>query len=178
MVMPNIAFARQLFSLRGRCNRKGLALLALAMVALQLAIGLAAAIAVLPIDHPLLVVIKLVFVWLAIAAAAKRLHDTGRGIIWIPLFFIGLVFWSVLVGIATLMLFGPLVLDEANPGLLFAMAGNIAPAFAALLWLHFAKGAEGCNRYGPAPDESGFSMPEGHGGDWLGLPAGPEGDPA
>lgn len=152
-----------LFSLidpRGRCNRKGLLVAALVLLAVEIAAVVVVWLSQMPVDHPALLVTKAALMWVAIAAACQRLHDLGRSAWLILPAMLGLLAWSFAAALATVVTFGP---DAAVPGtfgfwLVFAAVS--APMLAALLWLHFAPGQPHANNYGPQPDGLGFAGPQ------------------
>ena len=102
---------------------------------------------------------KVIFVWLALAAASKRLHDLGLGTLWIGAAFLGMLVWSVISVMAVMAVFGTDVFNVNSPAFATVMAANIAPVILVTVWLHFAKGDSGENRFGPPPGAQGFSMP-------------------
>lgn len=147
------------FDPRGRCNRRGLLLIALALLAIQALTALAIWLSGAALDAPVAIAIKLVFLWLAIAAAAKRLHDTGRsawGILWSLL---AIVAWSTVVAIALLLIMGDRMLVPGSGGFETHFALTMLPVLAATLWLHFAPGEPQPNRYGPSPSGNGIAAP-------------------
>ena len=147
----------ELFDPRGRCDRKGLLILAGIILVLEAVFGLVSIGLGLSLDGPAMIAFKVVFVWTAVAAACKRLHDLGRSGWWLLGGFIALVLWTFAVATAVLLLAGPEEL--AHNAVLYAvvMASSMVPAFVALLWLHCAKGHVTENKYGSPPDELGFS---------------------
>ncbi len=158
--MPDIAtIAQELVDPRGRCNRKGLVILAVAILALEAVIGLIVLALGISLEGPLAISIKLAFFWTAFAAASKRLHDLGRSAWWVAAGLLGLIVWSFALAIAALMAFGPHVLTTSTAVYAAIMIGTMLPALAALLWLHFAKGHPGPNKFGPQPEGLGFSRP-------------------
>ena len=137
---------------RGRCNRKGLLGVAIALLSLQ-ALALAAwYMTASPPIHVLAGVVKIGCVWIAASAAIKRLHDLGLSGWWLPVSFMVLLIWSVIASFFSLLAFGPAVLTyNSFEFMIYASAVMIWPV-AGTLWLHFAKGDEGHNRYGAPPD--------------------------
>lgn len=157
--MVRLDMILMLFDPRGRCNRKGLLIIACAMLAVQICLVLGLWQAGASLDTPMVVALKAVFVWLALAAASKRLHDLGLGTLWIGAAFLGLLVWSVLSVMAVMSVFGTDVFNVNSPAFATVMAANIAPVIIVTLWMHFAKGDLGANRFGPPPGADGFSMP-------------------
>ena len=157
--MTPTTVAQWLFDPRGRVDRKGLIYLALALLVMQaLLAGLLYA-AGLHLEHPVVMVLKLVFIWIALAAASKRLHDLGRSGLWIVGAAFGMIAWCVVVVGAVVAVYGLDGMKPGEAGHTIAFVVNMFPVLIATLWLHFAKGAEGENAYGPAPDHTGFSHP-------------------
>ncbi len=148
-----------LFDPRGRCNRKGLLVIACAMLAVQICLAIGLWQAGASLESPVVVALKVVFVWLALAAASKRLHDLGLGTLWIGAAFLGLLVWSVLSVMAVMSVFGTDVFNVNSPAFATVMSANIAPVIIVTAWMHFAKGDSGANRFGPPPGRDGFSMP-------------------
>lgn len=142
---------------RGRCDRKGLALVALVLLPAQVVFGIAIVAAGLSWHHPAVVAGKLVFLWIAIVAGVKRLHDLGLRGWWMLVGFVGYLVWSVVVGIAAIALFGPGAVVPGSFALSLVVALNALAMLGALLYLHFAKGQSGPNRYGPPPGPLGFA---------------------
>jgi uncharacterized membrane protein YhaH (DUF805 family) len=142
---------------RGRCNRKGLLIIATAMFGIQA--GLAAAFWGLGwnLTGPGATMLKLLFCWLALSACSKRLHDlnlSAWNMAWaLPV----TVLWTLGTALAFVFSFGLESLTPKSPWYLVAMGSSMLPMLAATLWLHFAKGTPGANRFGPEPDGLGFS---------------------
>lgn len=155
--MPAITILKASCSPAGRINRKGFLYLALIILALQaftygMVFGLG-----LQADTPALRIFDLATLWICLTAAAKRLHDTNRGAIWLLYAAAGSLAFSVFIIVAAILSLGPAVLQPGSPFYVWLIAIATLPAFAATLWLHFAKGDETTNRFGPAPDHTGFS---------------------
>jgi len=146
-----------IFDPRGRADRKGLAVLAAAFVAVQAAASIAAGLTGATIGGAAGLVIHSLSIWIAIAGCAKRLHDLGRSL-WSFAAFIGLwVAWSVALSFGSVFALGPEAMEPGGAGFMLVLAGGMLPALAALLWLHFAEGMKGANRFGAAPGPSGFA---------------------
>ena len=151
--------ALDMLSPAGRCNRKGF--LSVAMVLLATQAGAAALMFASGAAHegPLGGLLNAAFLWLGIAATSKRLHDIGRSawsILWAAFALVG---WTVVLGITLIFVFGTEALEPGGPGYWACLAGLMAPLLGLTLWLHFAHGTAGSNRFGDEPSELGFSMP-------------------
>lgn len=144
---------------RGRCNRKGLLLLALALLAAQTLAGTLIWLGGVALDSPGVLALKLVFLWLAIAAAAKRLHDTGRSAWWILWCVLATMVWSTLVAVVLLLSLGDNILIPGSGGFEIHFALTMLPVLAATVWLHFAPGEPRPNRYGLCPQDHGLAGP-------------------
>lgn len=147
---------------RGRANRRGLAILAAALFGAE---------AVYAVIFPLIsqrfgvgsnaasLVIHSLSLWLGIAGTSKRLHDTGRSLWWFAAFIAIWSVWTAIVAFGTVFCLGPDAIAEDLKGLMLVSALSMLAPLAAVFWLHSAPGDGGSNRYGPAPDASGFSLP-------------------
>ena len=144
---------------RGRCDRKGLLLIAIVLLIAQLVLGAALWLADLDLTGPFALALKAVFFWAAIAAASKRLHDFGRSAWWLLGGFLTAVAWSFALAFTALFTVGPEALTPQSPWFGAFFAGTSVPLFAALMWLHFAKGMQGPNRFGSATNDFGFAGP-------------------
>ncbi len=144
---------------RGRCNRKALLGIAIALLAIQ---ALAMALHWLSesaIVHTAAAVVELGCLWIATSAAIKRLHDVGRSGWWVPGFILILFVWMLIASFVTFLTLGEAVAKIGTPEFLVYASAAMVPPIAATLWLHFAKGQSGQNKYGPEPDESGLATP-------------------
>ncbi|MGF1651434.1 MAG: DUF805 domain-containing protein [Hyphomicrobiaceae bacterium] len=149
-----------LFDPRGRINRKGLLILAVALLALQLA-ALAAVVALgMAADSQFAITLKVVFGWIALVAAIKRLHDTNRSGWWVFIAFVALIVWSIAVITVLMLAFGVSALQPGGAGHAAALVLTAAPTLAAALWLHLVPGDLAENGYGPMPSAQGFARPE------------------
>lgn len=146
-----------LYDPRGRCSRKGLLIVLGITLALQIALGMMIWKMGLPFTGGVATGIKLVFVWIALSATSQRLHDMGLSGWWIPAAIVALIVWWTGVSVAAFLLMQAGTITTSNASLLALVCVFYLPIIAAAAWLHCAKGAAGENRYGPAPDESGFS---------------------
>lgn len=144
---------------RGRCDRQGLLFIAIVLLVLQLVLGGGFWLADVDLTGPAAMLLKAVFFWAAIAAAAKRLHDFGRSAWWLVGGLAVAVAWSFALAFAAILMIGPEALTPQSPWFAAFFAGTSLPLFAALMWLHFAKGMPGPNRFGPATTAWGFAGP-------------------
>lgn len=147
----------ELLTPSGRCDRRGLLIAALMLLTLQAAqvaamIGLS-----VPHNHPFAVLSTGVLLWLSTTAVAKRLHDLSLSawrILWAAL---GVVAWSVAVGVGVVAVFGAEGIEPGQAGYWTAILATMVPVLAMTLWLHFARGTPATNGYGPVPAGFGFS---------------------
>ncbi len=156
--MAGFPTMQDLFDPAVRASRAGL----LAIAALLMAADLVAVLLIVATGAAFTgagpLAFKLVSVWIAMAAVGKRLHDLDLSAWWIAKGLLALVGWSIAVACLMLTTFSPL--DAVNPGHVafwINAAFNATPVLAALIWLHFAHGTPGPNRYGSEPDARGFS---------------------
>ena len=63
-----------------------------------------------------------------------------------------LLIWSVIASFFSLLAFGPAVLTYNSFEFMIYVSAVMIWPVAGTLWLHFAKGDEGHNRYGAPPD--------------------------
>lgn len=142
----------------GRINRTGFLYLALIILGIQVATyGMSLSFG-LQAESIVLRMFDLATLWICLTAAAKRLHDTGRGAIWILYAVAGSLAFSVLLIVMAMFSFGQTVLHPQHPLYMWLITFATLPAFGTTLWLHFAKGDEASNRFGPKPDHTGFSQ--------------------
>lgn len=142
---------------RGRCNRKALLGVALALLATQAVTFLVHASTGNIAVHIAATAIELACIWIATSAAIKRLHDLDLSGWWVPGFLFALFVWTLIVSFASFLTFGESVAIIGSTEFMIHTAIVTALPLAATVWLHFAKGVEGPNKYGPEPDESGLS---------------------
>lgn len=148
-----------IFDPRGRADRKGLAVLAAAFIAVQFVASIAAGLTGATIGGAAGLIIHSFAIWIAIAGCAKRLHDLGRSL-WSFAAFLALwMLWSFALSFGSVFAFGPDEMMPGGAGFLAVIAGGMLPALAVLLWLHFAEGEQGPNRFGPKPGPTGFTQP-------------------
>lgn len=150
-------FLLALLDPRGRCNRKGLVLAALLMVAAEIVLGLAMWASGRMLDDPLVLTFKAALVYLAFSAASQRLHDLGRSALWIPVAMLALIAWAFALAVAAAFYLPPERMAPGETGFAIVFAGLVVPMLATLAWLHFAPGIPSANRFGPAPDRLGFA---------------------
>lgn len=145
---------------RGRCNRKGLLVAALVLLAVEIVGAVLVWLSQMLVDHPALLFTKAALMWVAIAAACQRLHDLGRSAWLILPAMLGLLAWSFAAALAAAFAFGPDAVVPGSVGFWLIFAAVSAPMLGALLWLHFAPGQPHANRYGPQPQGLGFAGPQ------------------
>ena len=154
-----LQFLATLLDPRGRCNRRGLFVLALALLGAQFAAGILLAVAGFGIDSLMGMFVAALFLWVGYTAVSKRLHDVGLSAWW---FLATIAFW--LAGVMVLsftfgFLLGADAMAQGSPAYAALFALTMLPLFAAMLWLHMRTGETEANRFGPVPDRSGFAMP-------------------
>lgn len=157
--MPFLRHVLQIADPRGRCNRRALLGVAIALLTLQalcMAIHHTAQSAYL---HLAATTVELACLWLATSAAIKRLHDLGLSGWWIPAALVALFVWTLIVAFAAYLAFGNAVADPGTKEFMIYLCAMMVWPLAATVWMHFAQGQKGPNRYGPEPDESGLSAP-------------------
>lgn len=166
-----VPFLVSLADPRGRCDRKGLLIVAGAMLAVEaLAMALVMA-GGLAMDSAIVLALKLACVWLATTVIIKRLHDLGKPgwrILWA---FVAVMIWAFVLAAVLMSWLGDEAMATGAIGYNLTLAGIVAPVFLATMWLHFARGERGPNRYGPEPAGWGFSHPvlESFGGGMVGA---------
>ena len=142
---------------RGRLNRKGLAVFAAVLIGAQAGVyGTMYATAFDVLSLPAWF-FHVLFCWMGFVAISKRVHDlglSGRMILWAAL---GMTVWTIVLALGTAFTFGEAALVPGGVGTMVASAGTLIPGLAATLWLHFAPGDDGANRYGDEPGPLGFS---------------------
>lgn len=142
----------QLFDPRGRASRSDFLAVGLVMLVLQ---GLWLAFAWQVEERfgrlPSLPV-NVLFLYMAVCATARRLHDTGRSAWWMPLATLGWIAAGTVVGVLLALVLGPERLRPGSPPFWLVFVILMAPALVAVLWLHLEDGEAGPNRFGPSPD--------------------------
>ena len=152
-------FLLTLLDPRGRCNRKGLMVLALALLGVQFVAGVGLNIAGLGLDTPAGIWVSAVFLWVGFAATSKRLHDCNLRAWW---FLAAIAVWLVctmLLSMTLAIVLGADSMAEGAVGYWIALLTMMLAVVAAMLWLHLKPGDAGTNRFGPAPRGNGFAMP-------------------
>ncbi len=157
--MSAVSFLVSLADPRGRCDRRGLLFVAGAMLAVEAVIAALVVWAGIELDNAALLVVKLACVWLATTVIIKRLHDLGLPgwrMLWAAL---AVIVWAFVLALALMLSLGDPAMETGAIGYNLTLAGTVLPIFLATLWLHFARGERGPNRYGPEPAGWGFSHP-------------------
>jgi len=157
--MPRCAhFALQLVDPRGRFARKGFFSAAGMLLAAQAAVAAGLWLTSARFDGWLALALNMAFCWLGYAAISRRLHDLGRSAWWVPG---GALLWvvgAIVAAIALVLAVGPAALEPGAPTYWATFAAMMLPLLGVALWLHFAAGEPGDNRFGPAPAHE-FSTP-------------------
>lgn len=149
----------ELLDPRGRCNRKGLLMVAMTMLAVDLAMVPLILAGVLSLNGCGLIALKFGSVWIATVAVAKRLHDLDLSAWWIAKALAAFIGWSIVVSCLLLTTFNAAdALNPAHSAFWLNVTATCTPVLGAILWLHVAKGTPGANRYGPEPGASGFAL--------------------
>lgn len=144
---------------RGRCNRRALLGIALALLILQTIAFVVRSYATTPLINLLASAIELSCLWIAMCATIKRLHDLNLSGWWMPAGLPALCVWAVFVGSIALATLGLAVFQVGSPQFMIYAIGVMIWPLAATLWLHFAEGTAGPNKYGHEPDETGLGIP-------------------
>jgi uncharacterized membrane protein YhaH (DUF805 family) len=144
---------------RGRCNRKGLLIVAGLLLATEILVGSAIWLLEADLNGGAVFAIKLLFVWTAICAGSKRLHDLDLRAWWMVGMLGITTVWTLLLVVAMAVTLGTHVLQPGTGWYFTALALSSLPIFAATLWIHFRKGQGGLNRFGTEPKGLGFSGP-------------------
>lgn len=155
MTVANLPIA--LFDPRGRCNRKGLLVVALGMLVAEIIVGVVVLCGAVGLDHPAMVASKAVLMLAAVSAAAQRLHDTGRTAWWIAGALIGLFAGGLALSFGLLQFMSLESLQPGGSAFLIVTTAITLPMLAMMLWLHFAPGEARANRFGPVPEGLGFA---------------------
>src|SRR5262245_28689841 len=155
--MLSSGFLVNILDPRGRCNRRGLLIAALVMLAVEAGTGAWLWLAGGSLDDPIALAIKAMLVYAAISAAAQRLHDTGRSAWLIPWALLGIVVWAFTLAIAAMLALAPEQMQPGERGFNIVFGGVLLPMLAMLLWMHFAPGEPRSNRFGPVPRGHGFA---------------------
>jgi uncharacterized membrane protein YhaH (DUF805 family) len=151
--------AIEFFDPRGRADRKGLAILAAILIGGQAGVYGTLQMTGYGLDGQVAGVFHIFFLWLGIVAGSKRLHDLDVSGWRLAGAVAAAVAWCFVLALIITMIAGEDQVAPGHIGFTLAAIGALLPVLAATLWLHLAKGNSGDNRYGPAPDASGFSRP-------------------
>jgi uncharacterized membrane protein YhaH (DUF805 family) len=151
------AIALSLIDPRGRSNRCGLRVAASILLAIEIALVVVLWATGATFDGALALVVKLVLLWLAIAACARRLHDLGRSAWSLAWAVPATIVWATAAALAVVAFAGLEALSPSSPWYMLAIGVSMVPVIVGTLWLHLARGQTGPNRYGPEPDGLGVS---------------------
>jgi uncharacterized membrane protein YhaH (DUF805 family) len=94
---------------------------------------------------------NLAFVYMAVCATARRLHDLGRSAWWMPIAALSWAAAGFLVAAVLALVLGPERLLPGAPAFWAVFLLLLGPAFCAALWLHVTDGEPHANRYGAVP---------------------------
>jgi len=147
---------------RGRCNRKALLGVAIALLAIQAAAILIHTYTDNAVLHFAASTVEIACLWIATSAAIKRLHDLGLSGWWVPGSVLALFVWMLLASFVSYLTLGESVAVIGSPEFMVYAAAVMVWPLAATVWMHFAKGTDGPNKYGPEPDDTGLSAPVGN----------------
>lgn len=144
---------------RGRCNRRGLLIVATLLLGLELVALAVFCLTGAAFNGPVAWTFKLAVCWVAIAGCAKRLHDVGRSA-WVMAWALPVtIVWGFASTLSLALVVGLDALVPTSPWYLASLGLTMLPVVAGTLWLHLAKGEAGPNRYGPVPEGLGFAGP-------------------
>jgi uncharacterized membrane protein YhaH (DUF805 family) len=163
------------FDPRGRVNRRGFMIVAAVLMGAQAGLYGALAAAGDSVQSGLTYAANAVLFWMAIAALSKRLHDLGMSAWRLVAAIAGMAVWCFGLSFSLVIGFGEDGFLPGGTGMIAAVTGTILPVAILVLWIHFARGEAGANRFGPAPGPSGFAPGPGKAaaaGLVSGLPAG------
>lgn len=150
----------ELLDPRGRASRSDLLRVAgLLLAADAVAIGVIATTDA-GFTGPGALAFKLVSIWVATVAVARRLHDLDLSAWWIAKGLAALIVWSIVVACGLLTAYD--AADAVDPGHIafwLNVCVTSAPVLAALGWLHVARGTAGPNGFGPSPGAAATPTP-------------------
>lgn len=155
--LPRLAVS--LLDVRGRCNRRGLLVVASLLLAIEAPLGLAFWLAGSWPGGPLALALKLALFWIALAGCARRLHDLGRSAWTLAWAVPATIVWTILAALAVVAVGGLEALTPGTPWHVAATLLSMLPVVAGTLWLHVARGEPGANRYGAEPTGLGIATP-------------------
>lgn len=144
---------------RGRCNRKGLLIVAGLLLAAEFVVGALLWAAGADLEGTTVLAFKSICIWLAICAGSKRLHDMNLRAWWMLGVLVATTIWTLVLVVAIYITAGEQALEPGTAWYMIALAGSAAPILGATLWLHFRRGEQGVNRFGGEPTGIGFSGP-------------------
>lgn len=142
---------------RGRTNRKGLLVAAGLLLAAEVAIASWIWMTDRSFGDVLLWPIKALLIYMAVSAAARRMHDIGLSAWRLFGAFLALMVWSFGLAITVMFNVTPEQMVPGQLGANIVTIGIAAPMVGAMLWLHFAPGKPKPNEFGPVPTGLGFS---------------------
>ncbi len=157
--MPSLNLILAIADPRGRVNRKALLGIALSLIAIQTVAFAVQFLTTSAVIQFTAAVVKLACLWLATSAAIKRLHDLGLTGWWVPAGVLILFVWTLIAAFVSFLVYGDAVGVPGTFEFGVYAAAVMSWPLAVTVWLHYARGEAGANRYGPAPDENGLSHP-------------------
>lgn len=159
LMRPLLSLILSLVDPRGRCNRRGLLVIASLLLAVETMLVTLASLGIASPDGAGVMPVKVVVLWIAIAACAKRLHDIGRSAWAMALAVPVTLVWGFAATVAVTMQVGVEALVPSSPWYFACLGLTMVPVVAGTTWLHIAGGDSGPNRYGPAPEGLGIAGP-------------------
>jgi uncharacterized membrane protein YhaH (DUF805 family) len=129
---------------RGRMSRQDLLLAATLMLTLDMLLAEMT-------TGAALYALKGAAYWIGGVGIIKRLHDTGRSGWWFAGGIAALCIWAAIIGLAVGFTVGLQAMHPGALGYIVMLSALMLPALGATLWLHFAEGEPGMNRFGPEP---------------------------
>lgn len=144
---------------RGRCNRQGLLLAALALLAIEIVGGALLWLGAIGVDSPGVAILKCALVAVAFSVTGQRLHDCNMSAWRMVFALLAVVVWAFAVAFSFAIWGGPEMMRPDGPIFMAVFASVMLPVLVMALWLHFAKGDATANRFGPVPTGLGFSRP-------------------